>query len=88
MVKGVNKTVIEVNDTGSRMFEKIVFYVSPKYGNLSTKRLARAAGQMAREIEKPRVPLRRRVKRRRAVMCGLFLALAALVLTAVIFILT
>ena len=27
MVKGVNKTIIEVNNTGSRYFEKIVFYL-------------------------------------------------------------
>ena len=27
MVKGVNKRVIEVNNTGNKFFEKIVFYV-------------------------------------------------------------
>ena len=43
MVKGVNKTVIEVNNTGSRYFEKIVFYVTPQYGNLNAKQLKRAA---------------------------------------------
>ncbi len=43
MVKGVNKTVIEVNNTGSRYFEKIVFYVTPQYGNLSAKQLKKAA---------------------------------------------
>lgn len=43
MVKGVNKTIIEVNNTGSRYFEKIVFYVTPQYGNLSAKQLKRAA---------------------------------------------
>ena len=26
MVKGVNKTVIEVNNTGSKVFDRIVFY--------------------------------------------------------------
>lgn len=43
MVKGVNKTIIEVNNTGSRYFEKIVFYVTPQYGNLSAKQLKKAA---------------------------------------------
>ena len=43
MVKGVNKTIIEVNNTGSRYFEKIVFYVTPHYVNLSAKQLKRAA---------------------------------------------
>ena len=37
MVKGVSKTVIVVNNTGSKLFEKIVFYVTPEYGTLSAK---------------------------------------------------
>jgi len=48
MVKGVNKNIIEVNDTGSEIFEKIVFYVAPKYGNLGAKVLDRAS----KELEK------------------------------------
>lgn len=39
MVKGVSKTVIVVNNTGSKLFEKIVFYVTPEYGTLSAKQL-------------------------------------------------
>ncbi|MBQ8740380.1 MAG: hypothetical protein IJY79_02385 [Clostridia bacterium] len=42
MVKGVNKTVIEVNNTGSKVFDRIVFYVSPACSNLSAKNLNRA----------------------------------------------
>ena len=42
MVKGVNKTVIEVNNTGSKVFDRIVFYVSPSCVNLSAKNLSRA----------------------------------------------
>jgi large subunit ribosomal protein L7A len=42
MVKGVSKTIIEVNNTGSKYFEKIVFYVTPQYGNLSAKQLKKA----------------------------------------------
>ena len=34
MVKGVSKTIIEVNDTGSRLFEKIVLYVTPEFSKL------------------------------------------------------
>lgn len=47
MVKGVSKTIIEVNNTGSRLFEKIVFYVTPEYGNLSAKQLKRAAAEFS-----------------------------------------
>lgn len=42
MVKGVNKTVIEVNNTGSKVFDRIVFYVNPACSNLSSKNLNRA----------------------------------------------
>ena len=42
VVKGVNKTVIEVNNTGSKVFDRIVFYVSPSCSNLSAKNLNRA----------------------------------------------
>ena len=42
MVKGVNKTVIEVNNTGSKVFDRIVFYVSPSCSGLSSKNLNRA----------------------------------------------
>ncbi len=43
MVKGVNKRVIEVNNTGNKFFEKIVFYVTPEYGDLSAEQLYDAA---------------------------------------------
>lgn len=46
MVKGVNRTVIEVHNTGSKYFEKIVFYVTPEYGNLSSKQLEQASAQV------------------------------------------
>jgi len=45
MVKGVSKTVIVVNNTGSRYFEKVVFYVTPEYGNLSSAHLNSAASR-------------------------------------------
>ncbi|MBR6533811.1 MAG: hypothetical protein IKT44_05235 [Clostridia bacterium] len=61
MVKGVNKTVIEVNNTGSRYFEKIVFYVTPQYGNLSAKQLKKAASTFSFNFDNSmsRQPLRK-----------------------------
>lgn len=47
MVKGVSKTIIEVNNTGSKFFEKIVFYVTPEYGTLNAKHLKKAAAEFA-----------------------------------------
>ncbi len=67
MVKGVNKTVIEVNNTGSRYFEKIVFYVTPQYGNLSAKQLKKAASTFSFNFDNSmqRKPLRTLQKRKK-----------------------
>ncbi len=86
MVKGVNKTVIEVNNTGSRMFEKIVFYVTPQYGNLSAKQLQKAAGEFSFQFgeHKTNMPLRKRHsllrKKRILIASGVFLAVLTVAL--------
>ena len=83
MVKGVNKTVIEVQATGNRLFEKIVFYVSPEYGNVSARRLKKAAGDFSKQFcETPPRSLRKRILRRRTVT-ALILAGAAVAAVAV-----
>ena len=82
-MKGVSKTIIEVNNTGSKLFEKIVFYVTPEYGNLSAKQLKRAASTFAFNFEGgPNLKgnLRKKYKRRRA----LFLIACSGGLTAVL----
>ena len=52
MVKGVNKTVIEVNNTGSKVFDRIVFYVTAQYGNLSAKELLKATENFTFQFDK------------------------------------
>lgn len=75
MVKGVNKTVIEINDTGSQMFERVVLFVSPQYGNISTKRLNCEARSLIRKFDSdysttPSVRERFKQRRRlRTVLC-------------------
>ncbi|MBR6510323.1 MAG: hypothetical protein IKT38_06935 [Clostridia bacterium] len=82
MVKGVSKTIIEVNQTGSRFFDKIVFYVSPEYGNLNAKHLKRAASEFCFNYNKAaaKKSLRKRILKRRIFLISLssvlFLALA------------
>ena len=46
MVKGVNKKVIEINDTGNEVFEKVVLYINPQYSVLSNKELKREAEEI------------------------------------------
>lgn len=71
MVKGVNKTVIVVNDTGSEMFEKIVFYVTPKYSKTSIKELNKTVGELSlsfSNVNKSKITLRKRRLRRKILL--------------------
>lgn len=88
MVKGVNKTVIEVNNTGSQLFEKIVFYVTPEYSNLSAKQLRKAAGDFSFGFQKmtAKASLRKRYKRKKRIILSLSFLLAAVIVSALLFI--
>jgi hypothetical protein len=74
MVKGVNKRVIEVNNTGNKFFEKIVIYVTPEYSNLSPLELKKATDSLVlgfRDTNLYSKPtLRRKHKRKkRLILC-------------------
>ncbi len=90
MVKGVNKTIIEVNNTGSRLFEKIVFYVTPEYGNLNAKQLRKAASAFSFNFQTDfkSKSIRQLHKRRRLFTASILLtAILGVIITALIIIL-
>lgn len=66
MVKGVNKTVIEVNNTGSKVFDRIVFYVNPTCANLSPKHLKKAMQNFSFQFEE-RAATYKTVRQRRMI---------------------
>ncbi len=82
MVKGVNKNIIEVNDTGSEIFERIVFYVSPSYASLGAKALQKASDNLSQIfIDKCGCEgLRVRVKRKKRNKLLLFCLLGTLLI--------
>ena len=91
MVKGVNKTVIEVNNTGSKIFDRVVFYVSPTYSNLNQKNLNRAIKNFTLQIDdnttKRAMSLRRKYAlRRRMIIVSVVgcVAIAGIVLAFVL----
>ena len=43
MVKGVNKTIIEINNTGNNYFERAILFIDPEYCYLSEKRIKNEA---------------------------------------------
>ena len=89
MVKGVSKTVIEVNNTGSKLFEKIVFYVTPEFGNLNAKQLKKAAAAFSFNYSQcaKKSSLRKRYKLKKGVKLFLVGITAFIVLAAALFLL-
>lgn len=45
MIKGVNKKVIEINDTGNIYFEKAVFYVRSEMSDVPERHLLREVSE-------------------------------------------
>lgn len=43
MVKGVNRQIIEINDTSNRYFERVLLFVSPEGSEISSRELNREA---------------------------------------------
>ncbi len=81
MVKGVNKRVIEVNNTGNKFFEKIVFYVKAEYGDLTSVELKQATEFLSLgfgenlPLKNPSLRHRRKVKKIRLICISALLAL-------------
>ena len=44
MIKGINRQVVEVKDTGNECFERILFFVKPEYAGLSDGKIRERAG--------------------------------------------
>ena len=51
MVKGVNKSVIEINCTDNGYFERAILFVNPEYSYLSHKRITAEAEKFAISLE-------------------------------------
>lgn len=87
MVKGVNRQVLEIRETGSPYFERAFFFVKPEFADTDEKKLRAAAEQALPQADK--VPKSKR-KRARTVyywLAGL-LASAAGIGTVVTLVLT
>lgn len=53
MIKGINRQVVEVKDTGNECFEKILFFVKPEYAGLSEGKIRERAGLAAQGATAP-----------------------------------
>ena len=62
MIKGVNKQVLEINETGTGFFEKAIFFVKPEYIGMSGGKLRESAGKELEKTGKP--PVRRYINKK------------------------
>lgn len=53
MIKGINRQVVEVKDTGNECFERILFFVKPEYVGLSEGKIRERAGLVAKGAALP-----------------------------------
>ncbi len=55
MIKGVNKQVLEINETQNGFFEKAIFFVKPEYSGMGEGRLRESARKEIESAGKPPV---------------------------------
>jgi hypothetical protein len=88
MIRGVNRRIIEINDTGNKYFERALLFVRPDYADLPAARLHGEADRLICAIGLP--PKQNRSRRSRpkvkisrvaALGCG------AVIISALIFLL-
>ncbi|MCQ2462476.1 MAG: hypothetical protein MJ177_03605 [Clostridia bacterium] len=77
MIKGVNRKVVEVNDTGSEYFEKIIFFVRPEYASVSEGKIRERAGLIANSGTLPPPTRQNRNIIKKVLICCLCAALGA-----------
>ena len=53
MIKGINRQVVEVRDTGNECFERILFFVKPEYAGMSEGKIRERAGIAAKGATQP-----------------------------------
>lgn len=86
MLRGVNKQIIEINDTDNRFFEKAILYVRPDCLSLEETKLHGYAGEYLKNISAEKIPSaakkkysNKRLKKRALLLLG------AAVIAAVVF---
>ena len=90
MVKGVNKSVIEMNCLDGGYFERAILFVSPEYSHLSSKRIEVEAKKFISSLDSELPSKKMRGERPknirwRAVALSLFISVALLTVALLIF---
>ncbi len=80
MIKGVNKQVLEINETENGFFEKALFFVKPEYSDMPEIKLRADAQKRLRSATNPpanKTALKNSVKLKFPVICSAIIGLIA-----------
>ena len=85
MLRGVNRSIVEVAGSGSRYFEKAILFVRPECAGLSAGRLEAGAREYLEKLEaggglplpRPKENRRAAALRRRRILLKILLCIAA-----------
>ncbi len=84
MIKGVNRSVIEVNETNNKYFEKVIFYVNPSFNGMPfTKLKTEAENIVVKYGIKPKTTYAEKVKK--IMLNRIILATSGLILLTGVF---
>ena len=89
MVKGFNKTIIEINETGNIMFDRVLLFVNPCKVSADSSKLKKEALDYIKSLS-PDMNirlLRNRINRKRKIKKIIIAASAAVLLTGLVSIL-
>ncbi len=69
MIKGVNKTIIEINEFDSKMFEKAILFLKPNAKNFSEIGIKNEARKYLKTLEDSNetISIKRKQRRRRVI---------------------
>ena len=68
MIKGINHTMIELNDTGNEYYEREILIVKPEYASVQRAILEDEAKKMLKEFDVPSAMKTKKSKLKQAVM--------------------
>ena len=82
MVKGVNKTIIEINNTGSKYFDRVLLFVNPAHRTTPMPFLEHKADEFIKNTGVPDFSVKKTSRKNHKAV--LFFGIAAIIAAAVI----
>ena len=84
MIKGINHSIIEINDTDNEYYERAILVIKPEYASAQRSILENEAKRMLRELDAPSV-MKSRTGKLRFIIAMAVSAITGALISALIF---